>query len=156
MIVNSEYHWLCLSPLVLQIMDLESRNAQLLEEVSHARANPSSVDGSGSSARSSPDWIPRAPAKHTLTGHRAPITSVCFHPVFAALVTASEDSTLKIWDWESGEYEQTLKGHTKAVTDCDYDSKGNFLGKLHSRSQGQVALTHLVFPREQQCPLPPI
>lgn len=113
----------------VQIMDLESKNAQLVEEVSHARANPSSAGASGSSARSSPDWIPRNPAKHTLTGHRSPVTSVTFHPVFSILVTASEDATLKTWDWESGEYEQTLKGHTKAVSDCNFDSKGNFLGQ---------------------------
>lgn len=116
----------------VQIMDLEARNGQLQEEVTHARANPSTVSGGiAGSARTSPDWLPRGSAKHTLTGHRLPITSVAFHPVFSSLVTASEDTTLKTWDWESGDYEQTLKGHTKPVADCAFDSKGNMLGKVH-------------------------
>jgi hypothetical protein len=31
-------------------------------------------------------------------------------------------------DWETGEMERTLKGHTKRITDCEYDSKGKNLG----------------------------
>jgi platelet-activating factor acetylhydrolase IB subunit alpha len=45
------------------------------------------------------------------------------------LASASEDTTIKIWDYESGEYERTLKGHTKAVQDITFDAKGNYLGK---------------------------
>jgi platelet-activating factor acetylhydrolase IB subunit alpha len=101
-------------------MDLESRNAQLLEEVSSARANPAST-------KNSIDWLPRAPAKHTLTGHRSPITKVAFHPLYSVIASASEDASIKVWDWETGEFERTLKGHTKAVQDCDYDSKGLYL-----------------------------
>lgn len=37
---------------------------------------------------------------------------------------------MKIWDWETGELERTLKGHTKAIQDVDFDHKGSFLGKL--------------------------
>ena len=103
-------------------MDLESRNAQLIEELSTSRTLPIS-------SKSSTDWIPRLPARHVLTGHRSPITRIVFHPVFSSLVSASEDASLKVWDWETGEFERTLKGHTKAVQDCDFDSKGNLLGK---------------------------
>lgn len=35
---------------------------------------------------------------------------------------------LKVWDWETGELERTLKGHTMAIKDCEYDSKGMRLG----------------------------
>lgn len=101
-------------------MDLEARNSQLQEELSSAPSKRPSA--------SSPDWTPRAPARHTLSGHRSPITRVTFHPLFSVVVSASEDSTLKIWDWETGEFERTVKGHTKAVADVDFDSKGNFLG----------------------------
>jgi WD40 repeat protein len=35
---------------------------------------------------------------------------------------------LKVWDWETGELERTLKGHTMAIKDCEFDSKGMKLG----------------------------
>lgn len=56
--------------------------------------------------------------------------AVTFHPIYTTLVTASDDATLKVWEWESGELEKTLKGHTKSVTDCDFDSKGKTLGEF--------------------------
>lgn len=104
-----------------QIMELETRNAQLTEELASA---PSSRR-----AASVTDWVPRNPPRHTLQGHRSPVTRVAFHPIFSQLVSASEDASLKLWDWETGEFERTVKGHTKAVQDVDFDSKGNFLGE---------------------------
>lgn len=65
-------------------------------------------------------WLPRNPAKFRLSGHRLPITSVAFHPIYMVLASASEDCSIKIWDWELGELERTLKGHTKAVLDVDF------------------------------------
>lgn len=35
-------------------------------------------------------------------GHRLAVTRVLFHPVFSVFVTASEDATMKIYDYESG------------------------------------------------------
>lgn len=105
-------------------MDLESRNAQLQEELSSAPVKRPSA--------SSLDWVPRLPPKYTLTGHRSPITRVTFHPLFSLIVSASEDSTIKVWDWETGDFERTIKGHTKTVQDVDFDSKGNLLGESQS------------------------
>ena len=103
-------------------MDLESRNAALLAEL----ASPSRASSSSSS--SSTPFLPRAPARHTLTSHRASITRVSFHPTWTVLASASEDATVKIWDWESGDFERTVKGHTKAVMDVEFDSKGALMG----------------------------
>lgn len=106
-------------------MELETKSAQLQEEVNNAptRKQTSSVD-----------WIPRPPEKQSMTGHRSPITCVVFHPVYQILASSSEDTTIKIWDFETGEFERTLKGHTKSVQDIAFDPKGNFLGKclLHT------------------------
>ncbi|KAK4058853.1 hypothetical protein OIO90_000299 [Microbotryomycetes sp. JL221] len=114
-----EKKWTSVIRLQKKIMELESRNAQLQEELSSAPTKRPSA--------SSPDWVPRAPARHSLIGHRAPINKVTFHPLFNQLASASEDTTIKIWDWETGDFEQTLKGHTKAVQDVDFDSKGAYL-----------------------------
>lgn len=105
-------------------MDLESRNASLLSELSTSSRSAASS--------SSGPFLPRAPARHTLTSHRAPITRIAFHPTWTVLASASEDSTVKIWDWESGEFERTIKGHTKAVMDVDFDNTGNFMGQSSS------------------------
>lgn len=53
---------------------------------------------------------------------------MAFHPKFSNLASASEDSTIKVWDYETGDFEVTLKGHTKVVCDLDYDSTGTFIG----------------------------
>jgi hypothetical protein len=108
------------STLSYQIMDLENRNAALQEELSQSPAKRSA---------SLADWLPRVPAAHVLTGHRSTITRVAFHPQYSLLASASEDTTVKIWDWETGEFERTLKGHTRAVLDVDFDHKGNLLGQ---------------------------
>ena len=43
------------------------------------------------------------------------------------MVTASEDATVKVWDYETGDFERTLKGHTDAVQDLSFDHAGKIL-----------------------------
>lgn len=113
-----EKKWTSVIRLQKKIMELETKNTQMQEELNNAPTRKPT---------SSVDWIPRAPAKYSLVGHRNPITRVVFHPVYQILASASEDTSIKIWDYESGEYERTLKGHTKAVHDITFDAKGNHL-----------------------------
>ncbi|WVO19127.1 nuclear distribution protein PAC1 [Cryptococcus decagattii] len=105
-----------------QIIDLEARNAALLAELA-STARPSASDSA------SAPFLPRPPPRHTLASHRAPVTRLAFHPTWTVLATASEDTTVKIWDWEGGEMERTVKGHTKAVMDVDFDRTGSLMGK---------------------------
>ncbi|KAI8637199.1 Lissencephaly-1-like protein B [Parasitella parasitica] len=113
-----EKKWTSVIRLQKKIMELETKTTQMQEELNNAPTRK---------LTSSVDWIPRAPERHSLMGHRNPITRVAFHPTYQVLGSASEDTTIKIWDSDSGEYERTLKGHTKAVQDIAFDSKGNHL-----------------------------
>ena len=97
---------------------MEAKVAQLQEELDSAPVRKPTE---------SVDWIPRGPEKFALTGHRGSITKLVFHPVFALLASASEDATVRLWDYETGKYERSLKGHTNAVQDVAFDGKGNFL-----------------------------
>ncbi|KAG5436838.1 hypothetical protein PCANB_001660 [Pneumocystis canis] len=117
-----EKKWISVIRLQKKIMDLETQLHTLQIELSTASSNKNCSTDITS-------WIPRAPAKHTLAGHRQPITSIAFHPIFTILASAAEDSTIKIWDWETGDFERTLKGHTKAVLDIDFNtfSSSNYL-----------------------------
>jgi platelet-activating factor acetylhydrolase IB subunit alpha len=99
----------------VQIMELEARNASLQSEIDNA--TPTSLSRRNQDPVS---WLPRSPARHNLQSHRSAITSVAFHPIFSSLASGSEDCTIKIWDWELGELERTIKGHTKAVLDVDF------------------------------------
>jgi platelet-activating factor acetylhydrolase IB subunit alpha len=71
--------------------------------------------------------LPRPPAKSTLKGHRASVTSIAIHPVYSYFASASEDSTIRMWDFETAQYERTLKGHTGPVTSVVFDAKGGML-----------------------------
>ena len=99
----------------MQIMDLESRNTALQSELDST--TPTSLLRKNQDPVS---WLPRAPARHTLQSHRQPVTCVAFHPIFSSIASGSEDATIKIWDWELGELERTVKGHTKGVLDVDF------------------------------------
>lgn len=114
-----EKKWTSVIRLQKKVMELEAQLSEVQKEAS---------EGSSIKVKRSPgEWIPRPPEKFTLNGHRATITRVIFHPLFSLLVTSSEDATIKVWDFETGEYERTLKGHTDSVQDIAFDAQGKVL-----------------------------
>ena len=73
------------------------------------------------------DGLPREPAKYTMQGHRAKITKITVHPFYNLVATASEDASIRLWDFEQGEHERTLKSHAGMVTFLDFNTNGNIL-----------------------------
>lgn len=84
-----EKKWTSVVRLQKKVMDLEGMLGQAKEEA----AVPLKLRAAG---KDSATWIPRPPARHSLTGHRLPVNAVIFHPVFSVIVTASEDATIKV------------------------------------------------------------
>ncbi|CAH1230770.1 PAFAH1B1 [Branchiostoma lanceolatum] len=114
-----EKKWTSVIRLQKKVMDLEAKLAEAEKEFQSG--------GPNKKERSPSEWIPRPPARYSLSGHRSPITRVLFHPVYSVMVSASEDATIKIWDYETGDFERTLKGHTDAVQDVSFDHTGKLL-----------------------------
>lgn len=104
-----------LTSFLSQTMDLESRNAMLQSELDNA--TPTSLSRRNQDPAS---WLPRSPPRHSLESHRDTINCVAFHPIFSSIASGSDDCTIKVWDWELGELEWTIKGHTRAVLDADF------------------------------------
>ncbi|KAK6851427.1 nuclear distribution protein PAC1 [Apiospora arundinis] len=109
-----ERKWTSIVRLQKKVMDLESRNQALQSELDNT--TPLSL-----SKRSDPaSWLPKAPAQRTLESHQDTINCVAFHPIYSSIASGSDDCTIKIWDFELGELERTIKGHTRAVLDVDF------------------------------------
>ncbi|KAI0345250.1 dynein regulator [Trametopsis cervina] len=118
-----ERKWISVVRMQKKMNEMERNIASLQQELNNAPTRRAGSDA---------DWVPVAPAAYTLVGHREAVTKVAFHPTFSLLASASSDFTVKIWDWETGEFERTLKGHTRDVNDLDFDSKGNLLATASS------------------------
>jgi platelet-activating factor acetylhydrolase IB subunit alpha len=99
----------------LQILELESRNTKLRSEVEgatiaslfHRHQDPAA-------------WLPQSSARYVLESHKDTVNCIAFHPIFTSIASGSDDCIIKIWDWELGELERSLKGHTRSVVDLDY------------------------------------
>lgn len=103
-----------LTRILSQIINLETRNATLQTELDNA--TPVSLSMRNQDPTS---WLPKTP-RYSLESHRDAINCIAFHPIFSSIASGSDDFTIKIWDWETGDLERTIKGHTRPVVDVDY------------------------------------
>jgi WD40 repeat protein len=60
----------------------------------------------------------------TLTGHTGPVWSVAFTPSREHVLSASDDSSVRVWDAASGKELQRFEGHRGVVRAVEVDPKG--------------------------------
>lgn len=116
-----EKKWTSILRLQKKTMTLEARVKEL--EASGGGGG----GGAGRPGRGGGVRVPVAPERVSLPGHRGQVTSVAFHPQFTLLASASEDATVKLYDYESGEFDRTLKGHTQPVLAVAFAPGGQWL-----------------------------
>ena len=63
----------------------------------------------------------------TLAGHEAKVNSVAISPDGHTLASASEDCTIKLWNFQTGKLIHTLTGHTDAVKSVAISPDGKTL-----------------------------
>jgi platelet-activating factor acetylhydrolase IB subunit alpha len=127
-----EKKWTTVVRLQKKIAELEEQLVKKEQELNQGQGGYGVAPSRGGfgligDKKSPSEWIPRPPEKFTLTGHRATVTKVIFHPIYSIIASCSEDATIKIWDYESGNFERTLKGHTDLVQDICFDTNGKML-----------------------------
>ena len=94
---------------------------------------------SGSVDRTVKLWDVRAPpsegprtsfaadlVQHYADAHDDTIECVKFHPSGNYLLSASRDSTLRVWDIREGHLIYTLRGHAGGATSCAFSKDGDF------------------------------
>lgn len=122
-----EKKWIAIYRLQKKVMELEAKIEQMSEELSSTskfKKTLSEVDQD--------QLFPKLPAKYTLQGHRAVVTHLAFHPQYSLLASCSEDASIKLWDFEAGQFEKTLKGHTGTINYISFDLQGKFLASCSS------------------------
>jgi WD40 repeat protein len=62
-----------------------------------------------------------------LEGHTADINSVAFSPDGRFVVTASADTTARVWDATTGAVAGELRGHSKSVNSASFSPDGRFI-----------------------------
>ena len=108
-------------------MDLEKQIKYLKEENS-MQSLPEGVFGKDKSG----DALPREPSKYTMQGHRGKVNKIVTHPFYNLVASASEDSSIRLWDFDQGEMERTLKSHTGIVNYVAFDPTGKMLASCSS------------------------
>lgn len=111
-----EKKWSSVVRLQQKVMSLQSELDTLKEEMAFYGPGKKLSDSNRVSEN-----LPRAPERFNLVGHREPITSLSFHPVYSVVASSSEDGSIRIWDYETGTLEKILKGHTATVNSVTFE-----------------------------------
>ena len=110
-------------------MELEKQNKQLRENAicEKCGGRQENDDGGIIPKQIGGEGLPKVPEKFTLTGHREKITKLQLHPSFTLLASASSDATIKIWDYDQGDNESTLRSHLGNINYISFHPNGRIL-----------------------------
>jgi WD40 repeat protein len=75
-------------------------------------------------------------------GHSAPVRAVSFSADGQALISGSDDNTVRIWDAMTGRLETMLRGHSRPVQACAISPDGRQV--LSGGLEGQIKLWNLL------------
>jgi len=118
-----EKKWTSVVRLQKKINDLEAKVEQLEEDLAQR---------GGKKGNKNSENLPKPIARHELSGFRGVVNDVRFHPTISMIAAAGEDGTVKVWDYESGEFERSLRGHTDSVQSIAFDPTGNIMASVSS------------------------
>jgi len=85
-------------------------------------------------------------------GHNSWVASVVYSPDGRFIASVSWDSTIKIWDADTGKLIRTLKGHSWFVNSVAYSPDGRFIAsggwaiKIWNARTGKLIATLMAFP----------
>ncbi len=121
-----EKKWTSLVRLQKKVIELEEQCKYYEKELETIKTNPNIIQKSQHENSSTERLlVPHAPTE--LQGHRSPITCIDFHPLYTIIATASEDYSIRLWDYETGTYEQSIRLHSSSVNCVAFDYQGKYL-----------------------------
>jgi WD40 repeat protein len=93
-----------------------------------------------------PSWISQQPevesgwnaVQQTLEGHGDPVNSVAFSQDSKLLASASDDTTVKIWDTSTGSLQQTLEGHSDPVKSVAFSQDSKLLASASDNTTVKI------------------
>ncbi|MET0650284.1 MAG: TIR domain-containing protein [Pyrinomonadaceae bacterium] len=71
--------------------------------------------------------LPHPALLRTINAHDTRVSACAFSPDGSFIVSASDDTTLKVWDTKTGSERLMLVGHTSAVLGCAISPDGSFI-----------------------------
>jgi WD40 repeat protein len=71
--------------------------------------------------------LPNPALIRTLRGHWQPVNGCAVSPDGDWIVSASDDTTLKLWDSRTGAELRTLQGHRRSITSCAVSPDGDWI-----------------------------